>query len=295
MLFKLNANNSIAVIEAGMNHKGELKRISEAIKPDLILINNIEPVHIAFLGSIENIAKAKSELFENAKDNATAIINKDTHCVDILKKEAKKNGIKNIIEFGLEEVKEIKEDSFVYKEILFKHSLLGSFNVLNIIAAIKTAEVYNIDLKEIANILPNYKPEKNRMQIIKIKGASVINDSYNSNPVALKNMLLYLKDRKEKHKIAVIGDMLELETEGTHYHKDIGELINTLNIDTVITCGVHSKDIFNTVQCEKYHFEKSIDAIEKVKSVLKDDTAVLIKASLGMNFAKIIESIQNIS
>ena len=131
------------------------------------------------------------------------------------------------------------------------------------------------------------------MQIINIKGCNVINDCYNSNPAALKNMLKYLSQRNESKKIAVIGDMLETETENSSYHKEIGNTINELkNINTVIAVGKHSKDIYNTVNCEKYYFENSKSAVEKVKEFLKEDTAMLIKASLGMGFAVIIDNIK---
>ena len=79
-----------------MNHKNELLRISEAIESDLILINNIEEVHLSNLGSIKNIALAKSELFNNTKKNAVAIINKNSNQVETLIKEAKKKNL-NII------------------------------------------------------------------------------------------------------------------------------------------------------------------------------------------------------
>ena len=106
-------------------------------------------------------------------------------------------------------------------------------------------------------------------------------------------MLKYLSQRNESKKIAVIGDMLETETENSSYHKEIGNTINELkNINTVIAVGKHSKDIYNTVNCEKYYFENAQSAIEKVKEFLKDDTAMLIKASLGMGFAVIIDSIK---
>ena len=145
-----------------------------------------------------------------------------------------------------------------------------------------------------ADILNTYEPQKNRMQIINIKGCNVINDCYNSNPSALKNMLKFLSQRNENKKIAVIGDMLETETENSSYHKDIGYLINELkNIDVVIAVGNHSKDIYDIVNCEKYHFENAKNAIEKVKEFLNNDTAMLIKASLGMGFAAIIEAITN--
>lgn len=86
--------------------------------------------------------------------------------------------------------------------------------------------------------------------------------------------------------------MLETETEESSYHKYIGDFINNLkNINTVIAVGKHSKYIYNTVNCEKYYFEDAESSIEKVHEFLKDDTAMLIKASLGMYFSVIIDSL----
>lgn len=291
-IFNLDGSYEIAIIEAGMNHQNELLRISEALESDTVIINNVEPVHIANLGSIENIAYAKSEIFNHAKENAIAVINKNTNCVNILKKEAERNNIKNIIEADVKEIIKKDDNRFEYRGIIFRHNLIGDFNMHNILSALKTAELYNIDLEKCTDILRNYKSQKNRMQIINIKGSNIINDCYNSNPAALKNMLKFLSQRRESKKIAVIGDMLETETEESSYHKYIGDFINNLkNINTVIAVGKHSKYIYNTVNCEKYYFEDAESSIEKVHEFLKDDTAMLIKASLGMYFSVIIDSL----
>ena len=161
------------------------------------------------------------------------------------------------------------------------------------LSALKAAEIYDVDLQKCADILLTYESQKNRMQIINIKGCNIINDCYNSNPAALKNMVKFLSQRNESKKVAVIGDMLETETENSSYHKDIGKIINELkNINTVIAVGKHSKDIYDIINCEKYYFEEAKNSIEKVKEFLKDDTVILIKASLGMGFAVIIDSIK---
>lgn len=295
-IFNLDDSYEMAVIEAGMNHKNELLRISEAIEADTVIINNVEPVHIAFLGSLENIALAKSELFNNAKENA--IINKNTNKVDILLSEAKNKKIKNIIEADIKEIKKINDNSFVYKGVTFNHNLIGDFNLQNILMALKAAELYNIDLEECAKALINYQNQKNRMQIIKINNCSIINDCYNSNPTALKNMLIYLSKREEKRKIAIIGDMLETETQNSSFHKDIGIFINSLkNINEVITVGDNSQKIDNEVTCSKMHFKKVEESINTIIDIIKnsnEETAILIKASLGMRFNMIIEAINNI-
>ena len=138
-----------------MNHKNELLRISEAIESDLILINNIEEVHLSNLGSIKNIALAKSELFNNAKKNAIAIINKNSNQVETLIKEAKNKNL-NIIEIDIKDIIKIDNQTFEYKGIIFKHNLIGDFNLNNILSALKIAEIYNTDLKECSKILINY-------------------------------------------------------------------------------------------------------------------------------------------
>lgn len=293
-IFNLDDSFQIAVIEAGMNHKNELLRISEAIESNAVLINNIESVHIANLGSIKNIALAKSELFNNTKKNAFAIINKNSNQSDILIEEAKKKNL-NIIETDIKEIIKIDNETFEYKKIIFKHNLIGDFNLSNILSALKIAEIYNADLKECSKILINYKSPKNRMQIMNINNCAIINDCYNSNPSALKNMINYLSERKEKKKIAIIGDMLETEPKSEFYHREIGDLINSLNnINVVIACGNYSKYIYETVNCEKYYFEKAENSICKIKEFIKEDSAILIKASFGMNFAVIIESLEKL-
>ena len=293
-IFNLDDSFQIAVIEAGMNHENELLRISEAIESSAVLINNVESVHVAHLGSLKNIALAKSELFNNTKKNAIAIINKNSNEVNILIEEAKKKNLK-IIETDIKDIIKIDNETFEYKGIIFKHNLIGDFNFNNVLSALKIAEIYNVDLKECSKILINYKSPKNRMQIKNINNCVIINDCYNSNPSALKNMINYLSKREENKKIAVIGDMLETEPKSEFYHREIGDLINSLNnINVVIACGNYSKYIYETVNCEKYYFEKAEDSISKIKEFIKEDAAILIKASLGMNFEVIIENISEI-
>ena len=293
-IFNLDDSFQIAVIEAGMNHENELLRISEAIESSAVLINHVESVHIAHLGSLKNIALAKSELFNNTKKNAIAIINKNSNEVNILIEEAKKKNLK-IIETDIKDIIKIDNETFEYKGIIFKHNLIGDFNLNNILSALKIAEIYNADLKECSKILINYKSPKNRMQIKNINNCVIINDCYNSNPSALKNMINYLSKREENKKIVVIGDMLETEPKSEFYHREIGDLINSLNnINVVIACGNYSKYIYETVNCEKYYFEKAEDSISKIKEFIKEDAAILIKASLGMNFEVIIENISEI-
>ncbi len=291
-IFTLEPDDEIAVLETAMNHEGELRRIGKIVEPDCIVINNIEHVHIEFFKAIKNIAKAKSEIFEHASQNCIAIINNDTNCIDVLLNKANHNDIKNIITFSIDEATSIEEKSFIYKDIKFKHNLIGKFNITNIIAALKVAEYYNVCLTECAKNLENFLPSKNRMETINISNTDIINDTYNSNPKALKEMLIYLHSVDKKIKIAVIGDMLELGIHSKYHHKEIAETINALNIDYVYTIGKEAKYIHDNLKNQnKNHFDDIPTLSQYLKEKLKEDTIVLIKASRGCRLETLIKTL----
>ncbi len=291
-IFTLEADDEIAVLEAAMNHAGELSRISSIIEPNCVVINNVEHVHTEFFeNGIDGIAQAKSEIFECSKKGSVLIVNKDTNCLDIVLEKAKSNkNIEHIVAFSIDEAFNITESSFVYMGILFKHNLIGTFNVSNIIAALKVAEYYGVNLETCAKFLKNFVPAKNRMEIMTISNATVINDTYNSNPKALSEMLKYLDSRDEAIKIAVIGDMFELGDESEYYHKQIAVTINLLKINHVYTIGKQTRCIYdNLTDKEKYHFDDISVLSKHLKKQLVQDSVVLIKASHGCRLDNLLK------
>ncbi len=295
-IFTLEVDDEIAVLEAAMNHASELSRISSIIEPNCVVINNIEHVHTEFFeNGIEGIALAKSEIFEYAKKGSALIVNKNINCFDIVLEKAKSNAnIENIVTFSVDEASCITESSFVYKGMLFKHNLIGRFNVSNIIAALKVAEHYGVGLKSCVQALEQFVSAKNRMEILTVSNATIINDTYNSNPKALTEMLEYLSSRSEKIKIAVIGDMLELGAESEYHHKQIAIATNDLNINHVYTIGQQAKHIHNSlIGKDKSHFDDIVSLCEYLKMQLEHDTIVLIKASNGCKLGILVQMLLN--
>ncbi len=304
-------NNNIYIIGTEFTiqsnaYKNEINKYNKINKNNKVKITQLAcrklcPMIENDWSSYDNRLEVLNSYLENIDENSDTLILACTHYTHILDdiknllQNNIKNNIKNIIETDIKEIIKKDDNTFEYKGIIFRHNLIGDFNLYNILSALKAAELYNADLQKCADILSSYESQKNRMQIMNIKGCNIINDCYNSNPTALKNMLKFLSQRRESKKIAVIGDMLETETENSSYHKEIGNIINELkNIDTVIAVGNLSKDIYDTINCEKYYFEDSESSIKKVTEFLKYDTAMLIKASLGMKFSLIIDAVKNI-
>ena len=296
----LRLNNEEAMcIEMGMNHFGEIRKLTNIARPTIAVITNIGTAHIGNLGSRENILKAKMEILEGLIGN-TVIINNDN---DLLNKWAIENkdkyniityGIKNNSKFMAKSIKSYENKSEFYinnQKIIVPVG--GEHFVLNSLCAIAVGNELNIPMDKIAEGIKNLDLSKKRMEIIKNEiGTTIINDTYNANYDSMKAAIEYLKEIKNKRKIAVLGDMLELGSYSEKLHKDVGLLVDK-NIDILITVGKGSKYIAEKSNAKEiYEFDSNNQAIEKLKSIITKDDVILLKASNSMNFNEITNSIK---
>lgn len=307
-LLRLNDSHEVAVIEMGMNHFGEISLLSKIAKPTLAVITNVGSSHIGNLGSRENILKAKLEIVDGM-ENKIIIINNDN---DLLHKWNQENNDDiQIITYGIQnesqfEAKEInaKEDGteFICKtendEMKVFVSVPGEHFVYNSLCAIVVGKQVGIPEDKIKEGISNIELTKKRMEIIKLKnGATIINDSYNASYESTKAALEYLGKKESTRKIAVLGDMFELGEFSEEYHKKVGEEVVKNNIDILICSGDASKHIVNTAKIngmkeENIYFENDIEATKnRLIEVMKSGDDILVKASQGMKFFKIVEEI----
>ena len=139
------------------------------------------------------------------------------------------------------------------------------------------------------------------MEIIDGKyNCTIINDCYNANYDSMKAAIEYLSRLKDKRKIAVLGDMLELGEFSQELHKSIGDIVSKCNIDKLITVGTEAKNIADTAvlggmnKSNVYYASNNKEAIEILDKIIKDDEYfILVKASNGMKFNQIIDEIKN--
>ena len=303
----LSLNDEEAVcVEMGMNHFGEIRTLTNIAKPTLAVITNIGTAHIGNLGSRENILKAKLEILEGLQGD-TVIVNNDN---DLLNNWVSKDNKYNKITYGI-----INQSDFMAKDIevfeeksiynLAENSLKDETNktlrvtvpvggehfVLNSLCAISVGRYLNIPIKKIIQGIEQFELTKKRMEIIKAKnGATVINDTYNANYDSMKAAIKYLQNIKDKRKIAILGDMLELGSYAKELHELVGKEIT--DIDILITVGELAKDIGLKAKAkEKYQFETNEEAIKKIKEIMKPNDVILAKASNSMKFIDIVNTI----
>ncbi len=310
-VLKLAADDSydVAVLEMGMSTPNrEIARLCEISPPDLAVVLNILPVHIEYLGSIENIAKAKSEVVENLKPSGTAILNAD----DFRVMEMKNLHSGKTITYGIENeadimalgvtMKRFEETHFTLKtrtgeeEVVFQHS--GRHNVLNALAASAVGYSFGMTALEIANALSTVKPPSQRGEILHFqKGFTIINDSYNSNPAALLKMVGTLTEGagKSKRKIVVAGEMLELGDKEKEIHEQTGKELAASDIDYLIGVRGLAQNLVESalkmgLENGRF-FSSSEEAGEFLIDELKENDVVLVKGSRGVRTEKVIEKI----
>ncbi len=163
-LLQMNDGHEAAVIEMGMNHTGEIERLSNIVQPDIAVITSVGAGHLEFLGSVENVANAKSEILSGMKKGSTLIANRETECFHIIQKHAQDHGIK-LVTFGIEAGADFRPDSFkltfesvsvTYRGKKISVPLYGRHNVYNLMAAIAVTETAGIDLADAAAKLSSF-------------------------------------------------------------------------------------------------------------------------------------------
>lgn len=300
-LLRLDDDIQAAVIEMGMNHAGELSRLTSVCRPTEALITNVGVNHIENLGSRENILKAKLEILEGLDRGARLYLNADNDLLAPLSFPEYE-----VVRFGIESkaaevtAEDIRTDplgcSFVLclygeKETV-RLNTPGVHNVSNALAAAAVGYHHGIGARDIAAALEGYEPTGRRQRTVRYGGVTLIDDCYNASPTSTKASLEVLAGFPGR-RIAILGDMLELGAFAEDMHKDVGAFCKN-RADLLFAYGRLSRYTAQTAQARGVSAQTFTDAqalADAVRSVLADGDVVLVKGSRGMKMEDIIEAI----
>ncbi|MBQ7140578.1 MAG: UDP-N-acetylmuramoyl-tripeptide--D-alanyl-D-alanine ligase [Bacilli bacterium] len=283
-LLKLKGHD-ICILEMGMNHLGEIEKLSKIALPDIAIITNIGTAHIGLLGSRENILKAKLEICTGLKENGLLILNKEDDYLNSINL----NNHLNICRYGYDDITDLKRKNnkinFKIQGEKIKINEVGEFDLINSILAYKIASHFNIKPNKIKKYLKLHKNPKMRMELIKYKNNLIINDSYNANYDSMKSGIEFVlkKYQKKYHILLYLGDMLELGEWSKYYHHKIGTLINSSNIDVLYTSGNEIKFINEAVN--------NLKIIKKELKINSDNDYKLISDSIKLDLNKYKRSV----
>lgn len=293
-IFEMPDDTEILVLEMGMRGLGEIELLSKYSEPDITIISNVGTAHIGRLGSKENIAKAKCEIVKYQRGN-TLIAHND----ELIKKTVDFIGEK--IFYSINDVKIMEKSEnysrFEYNNYEYELFVGGNYNIENALSAINTGLKLGMTQTQIAEGLKQYYPIEKRWESVKIKNLEFINDSYNANP---DSMRVFIDTILELYKdyVIILGDMGELGENEILYHKELGSYINqhkNLNSEAlVLSVGVLAKNITDEItNCKAYAFNTVEEVSKFIKTNVKANSRIFLKASRSMKFERIIEFIAN--
>lgn len=302
-LFSLDEKTEAAVIEMGMNHFGEISRLTNTCKPTMAVITNIGVSHIEFLGSRDGILKAKCEIFEGLKKGSFAALNGDDDKLITVKKDDYK-----ILHYGINNkendvlARDITQNgestsftvSFNNKEQKVTIPTVGLHNVYDALAAFTVGVCFDIKPEKIAEGLSKYVSAGMRQRIKNVNGITVVEDCYNASPDSQKAAVDTLLALNGKRKIAVLGDMLELGEKSKELHEEVGRYVSEKGIDMLLTYGEQSQFTAKAVTNGKtvcHSFSDKGELTKKLLETLEKDDVVLFKASRGMKLEEVINNL----
>lgn len=304
-MFNITSEHKAAVIEMGMSNFGEMSRLARIAAPDYAVMTNIGISHIEQLKSQQNIMSEKLHITDSFHKNSVLFLNGDDAMLAELRNKINEKtiyfGTKPWCDFRAEDIKTEAEKTYFIlcafgKEYRVELPVLGMHNVLNALAGVAVAYTLNVPIEKAISKLKCYQPLAMRQQIHHINEITIIDDSYNASPDAIKSSINVLCGFKSGKRIAVLADMLELGEFSQKAHFNVGAYAANAGVDVVFTVGERAKEIakgamsINTVM-SCYTCKDNNEAISKLKSLLTAGDTVLIKGSRGMKTDEIVKAL----
>ena len=296
-LLGLSSKHRSAVIETGMDRAGQIRYLGEMVKPDIAVITNVGDMHIEYLGSRENILKAKCEIFENLQEGGVAVLNGDDALLNTVElpfrtlrcgqSEHCNVRISDLADHGVEGI-----TCTVTTERQTYHLTIpapGEHMAYSASMAVAVGEELGLSREEIVRGVASYQPSGSRMRILRLReDRLLLDDCYNANPQAMEAALEILADTACRRRVAVLGDMGELGPISRDAHLQVGRTTARLGLDAVIAIGPKAAAIGETAGPRAQHFAAIEEALPALRREFTPGTAVLVKASHAMEFGKIV-------
>ena len=300
MLLKLSAGHRAAVIEMGMNHAGEIAYLTRLARPTVAVANNAQRAHLAGLGTLADVARAKGEIFEGLAADGVAVINADDAHADLWRQLAAGH---RILSFGLDATADVtakaEERGFGSAVTLttpqgtveFELPVPGRHNVRNALAAAAACLAAGVSLGTVAEGLSGYAGITGRLQRrTGLKGALVIDDTYNANPDSMRAAIDVLAGLSGT-RVLVMGDMGETGETAGQLHEEIGAYAKSRGIERLLALGELSTAAVRSFGASGRHFESVDELVAAVKNELREGVSVLVKGSRFMRMERVVDAI----
>jgi UDP-N-acetylmuramoyl-tripeptide--D-alanyl-D-alanine ligase len=310
MLLRLRPEHRFAVLELGMSAAGELRHLSGIAEPDVAVITNVAPVHLEFFSSVDAIAAAKAEILEGLRPGGLAVLNGDDPRVRAIGERQLAERRREVAWFGHDRAYAVSAENWrgtahgmrfdlvaggLIQDIALP--LSGPHFVMNFLAATAVAVRLGIDLRVVADAALNLRPAAHRGEVVRLsEQVTLLDDSYNSNPVAAEAAVASLGMAGGRRRVAFLGDMLELGPRGRDLHVETGRNIGA-RVDVLVGVGPLAPGLLEGAReagirpGDLHYFADSTQAASAAATIVQPGDAVLVKGSRGIHMEAVVEAI----
>lgn len=294
-LLSMDKDTEFGIVEMGANHAKEIAALCNIAEPDFGYITNFGKAHIEGFGSLEGVVKAKSELYDHIKENGKLLfLNYDDPI------QQKHTSHENTYSFGTSPNADVQVEYRYRNETAevvmqgrnYKSYLYGSYNAVNIAAALCIGSYFKLPAEAMEEAVASYIPTNNRSQLIKLGELTVLMDAYNANPTSMKATLESFQRSSAKDKVVILGDMFELGNTAEEEHQYIASYLEELKFKQALLVGSN----FSKVSSKPGYiqkFETFQELLETVKATNFGSSHILIKGSRGMALERILEVLKD--
>ncbi len=310
-LARMPRETNFGVFEMGMNHPGEIDRLTRLVRPDIAIVTTIEPVHLGFFASVEAIADAKAEIFNGMGPRGAAVLNRDNPYYALLSDAARAHGIQRILGFGLHVEAGVRlvdchlhatasaVTAAVMGEIVdYCVAIPGRHWVMNSLAVLAAVKAAGGDVGAAAAALGTIEPMEGRGRRHRIElpaggAAELIDESYNASPASIRAALDVLAANEPGmggRRIAVLGDMLELGADSRRLHRELAGPVGDAHVDLVFAVGQDMRALYDALPKGKRggFTATAADMAELLPLRLNAGDVITIKGSYGSRMREIV-------
>ena len=304
-LTRLTPEHQMLVLEMGMSARGEIRELALLARPDVGVLTNAGAAHLESLGSIDEVARAKSELAESLPRDGLLILNADDERLWNLNKDRPVALRSYALENPAADLRPVSISLTAQGGSVFtladgtevRLGLLGRHNVRNALAAILVGDRFGVARAESASALAALRPERHRLELRAAKGVHVLDDAYNANPASMREALLLLDAIETKGaRRAVLGDMLELGAGAERFHEDVGRQVPrdaTLYVAGSFASALERGARAAGLPADRVRRFGSVPEMAKaVAADVREGDLVLVKASRGMRLEQVVELLE---
>ncbi|WP_067850643.1 UDP-N-acetylmuramoyl-tripeptide--D-alanyl-D-alanine ligase [Alicyclobacillus mali (ex Roth et al. 2021)] len=302
-ILQRDASHRAMVLEMGMRGLGQIEELCSIAHPNIGVITHIGYNHIELLGSQENIAMAKTELIASLPTSGLAILNGD----DPWLRRLQHRTAARILWYGMSDGCDIRATSVAWSQegmsfhvdtpqgsAALRIRLLGQHNVMNALAAVSVGHALGISFEDIQAGLSRVEAQRGRLRLVNAGELTVIDDAYNASPSSVAASLEVLERIAPRgHRVAVLGDMLELGALSVEAHREVGRRAATAGVDRLFCVGQLASEIASTAEeagvPDVRHFSHLDELLASLRSYLQAGDVVLVKASRGIQLDRAVD------